>query len=67
MASGYSRRDLYAPVSVDDSWHTRGFYERAGVLYHYARGTPLKKLVLGADDWRAVAHRLAKDESGFVS
>src|SRR5215472_1119464 len=28
-----------------DSWHTRGFYERAGVLYHYARGTPLKKLV----------------------
>ena len=27
-----------------DSWHTRGFYERAGVLYHYARGTPPKKL-----------------------
>lgn len=27
-----------------DSWHTRGFYERAAVLYHYARGTPLKKL-----------------------
>ena len=27
-----------------DSWHTRGFYERAGVLYHHARGTPLKKL-----------------------
>jgi hypothetical protein len=27
-----------------DSWHTRGFYERAGVLYHNARGTPLKKL-----------------------
>jgi hypothetical protein len=27
-----------------DSWHTRGSYERAGVLYHYARGTPLKKL-----------------------
>lgn len=27
-----------------DSWHTRGFYERTGVLYHYARGTPLKKL-----------------------
>jgi hypothetical protein len=27
-----------------DSWHSRGFYERAGVLYHYARGTPLKKL-----------------------
>ena len=28
----------------EESWHTRGFYERAGVLYHYARGTPLKKL-----------------------
>ena len=27
-----------------DSWHTRGFFERAGVLYHHARGTPLKKL-----------------------
>jgi len=27
-----------------DSWHTRGFYARAGVLYHYARGTPFKKL-----------------------
>jgi hypothetical protein len=27
-----------------DSWHTRGFYERAGVLYHHAGGTPLKKL-----------------------
>lgn len=28
-----------------DSWHTRGFYERAGVLYHHARGTPQKRLV----------------------
>ena len=27
-----------------DSWHTRGFYERAAALYHRARGTPLKKL-----------------------
>ena len=27
-----------------DSWHTRGFYERAGALYHNARGTPPKKL-----------------------
>ena len=27
-----------------DSWHTLGFYERAAVLYHHARGTPLKKL-----------------------
>jgi hypothetical protein len=38
-----------------DSWHTRGFYERAGVLYHYARGTPLKKLFwvpIAAGRWR---------------
>jgi hypothetical protein len=38
-----------------DSWHTRGFYERAGVLYHYARGTPLKRLFwvpLAGGRWR---------------
>ncbi len=28
-----------------DSWHTRGFYSRAAVLYHHARGTPPKHLV----------------------
>jgi hypothetical protein len=28
-----------------DSWHTRGFYERAAVLYHHARETQPKKLV----------------------
>lgn len=28
-----------------DSWHTRGFYQRAAVLYHHAKGTPLKRLV----------------------
>jgi hypothetical protein len=27
-----------------DSWHTRGFYERAAALYHGARGTPRKRL-----------------------
>src|SRR5215472_3076953 len=27
-----------------DSWHTRGFYQRAGVLYHHARGAALKRL-----------------------
>jgi hypothetical protein len=26
-----------------DSWHTRGFYERAAALYHHARGTRPKK------------------------
>jgi hypothetical protein len=28
-----------------DSWHTRGFYERAAALCHHARGTPPKKLL----------------------
>jgi hypothetical protein len=28
-----------------DSWHTRGFYERAAALYHHARDTAPKKLV----------------------
>ena len=27
-----------------NSWHTRGFYERAGALYHCARGTAPKRL-----------------------
>ena len=27
-----------------DSWHTRGFYERVGALYHCVRGTPQKRL-----------------------
>jgi hypothetical protein len=38
-----------------DSWHTRGFYERAAVLYHHARSTPQKRLVwaaLGGGRWR---------------
>lgn len=28
-----------------DSPHTRGFYSRAAVLYHHARGTPMKRLI----------------------
>jgi hypothetical protein len=38
-----------------DSWHTRGFYERAAVLYHHAKGTPLRKLFwasAGKERWR---------------
>jgi hypothetical protein len=38
-----------------DSWHTRGFYQRAAVLYHHATGTPVKKLVwvpVGRQRWR---------------
>ena len=38
-----------------DSWHTRGFYERAAALYHHARGTPRKRLFwvqMGRERWR---------------
>ena len=34
----------YQKFEFRDSWHTRGFYERAAAVYHHARGTPLKKL-----------------------
>jgi hypothetical protein len=34
----------FQKFGFSDSWHTRGFYERAAALYHHASGTPLKKL-----------------------
>jgi hypothetical protein len=34
----------YQRFGYRDTWHTRGFYERAAVLYHSARGTPAKHL-----------------------
>ncbi|MGA8341817.1 MAG: hypothetical protein WB781_07745, partial [Candidatus Sulfotelmatobacter sp.] len=34
----------FQKLGFADSWHTRGFYERAAELYHLARGTPPKKL-----------------------
>ena len=34
----------YQRFKFNDSWHTRGFYERTAVLYHHARGTPAKRL-----------------------
>ena len=39
----------------EDSWHTRGFYERTALLYHQARGTAPKKLfwvTLPGGRWR---------------
>jgi hypothetical protein len=29
----------------ENTFHTRGFYERSGLLYHHVRGTPAKRLV----------------------
>jgi hypothetical protein len=45
--------------------HTRGFYQRTAVLYHHARGTPVKKLVwvkMPRGRWR-IDWRRMKSES----
>jgi len=45
----------YKKFGFVDSWHTRGFYERAAVLYHHARATPPKRLIwiaLSKGRWR---------------
>lgn len=34
----------FQKFGFSDSWHTRGFYERAGALYHCVRGTSPKRL-----------------------
>jgi hypothetical protein len=46
-----------------DSWHTRGFYERAAALYHHARGTPRKRLFwvpMPGGRWRIDWQRTAR-------
>ncbi len=53
-----------------DSWHTRGFYERTAALYHYAKGTPRKRLFwipTGQQRWRidwATTNRQAGKSEG---
>jgi len=42
-------------LGFGDTPHTRGFYARTAVLYHHARGTPMKQLVwapLRGGRWR---------------
>jgi len=42
-------------LGFGDTPHTRGFYARTAVLYHHARGTPMKPLVwtpLRGGQWR---------------
>jgi hypothetical protein len=40
-------------LDLGDTPHTRGFFERAAILYHHARGTPRKQLVwVGLRDGR---------------
>ena len=53
-----------ARLGFPDTPHTRGFFERAALLYHAARGTPVRRLVWvhGRDgrhhiDWRRTMER----------
>jgi hypothetical protein len=32
-------------MNLPNTFHTRGFYERAGLLYHHIKGTPMRPLV----------------------
>jgi len=52
-----------------DSWHTRGFYERAAALYHDARETPPKKLfwvAMPGGRWRIDWPRTNRSAPGRV-
>ena len=60
----------FQKLGFADSWHTRGFYERAGALYHHARGTPLKKLFwvpVSGRRWRIDWQRTNQGEQPFQS
>src|SRR5258708_28637829 len=46
-----------------DSWHTRGFYERSGALYHCLRGTVPKSLFWTPAAGGRCGSTLANDES----
>ena len=46
--------------------HTRGFYERTAILYHHARGTPIKRLIwvrLPRGQWRIDWRRMSAEHS----
>jgi hypothetical protein len=52
---------------LEDSWHTRGFYERSGALYHHAKGTPAKQLFwlpVAGGRWRIDWPRTNRSRSG---
>ena len=50
--------------------HTRGFYERTAILYHQARGTPMKHLVwvrLPRGQWRIDWQRMRAEQSRMAA
>jgi len=57
----------YQRFEFRDSWHTRGFYARAAVLYHHARGTSTKQLFwtrVSGERWRIDWPRTNRAVSG---
>jgi len=50
-----------------DSWHTRGFYERAAALYHCATRNTAKAPFLGGSKGRSLEDRLAEDKQKCVT
>jgi hypothetical protein len=50
-----------------NSWHTRGFYQRTALLYHHAKGTPVKELVwipMARGRWRIDWQRTNRTRPG---
>jgi hypothetical protein len=41
---------------LENTYHTRGFYHRAGILYHHVRGTPVRTLMW--DELKDGTHRI---------
>jgi len=55
-------------LGFGDTPHTRGFYARTAVLYHHARGTPIKQLVwmpLKGGRWRIDWARTNRGDYGI--
>ncbi|MBP7149830.1 MAG: hypothetical protein KBD01_20070 [Acidobacteria bacterium] len=56
-----------ARLGLPSTYHTRGFYARTAVLYHAARGTPLKPLAWiarGDGSWQIDWTRMRSPEKG---
>jgi hypothetical protein len=56
----------FQKFGFSDSWHTRGFYERAGALYHCARNSAEASVLDARTSW-SLANQLATDQSRWMS
>jgi len=53
--------------AFENSWHTRGFYQRTAALYHHAKGTPKKELIwipVARERWRIDWQRTNRTRTG---